>query len=320
MIVHFILHGETLESISEEIKLENPKYLKEYHNQRCAREDYINDELIPRKKLLIPELKDIQGYNAKNDAPFKHPKRNPTLSFNPENFSQIYNVTITETTENEEKTKSNSISFTVSLKWIKKDIYYHIFHLFKNNFYDQSGSKMGDLAIECIQSLHPIEIKTNAKGEVLNVSLKEETIENFKSIKEKLLDFFPDQYAKIYIDEFERVVLDQDLFNQRMKDDVFIKFYFAPFRTEFINGKSYYKQTIGEDNFQIDIHQQVESENYSQEMTLLQNIQSSDPKINYHGKYIVDTEYGLIENINAEYNISQYSVKYMTKVSIQPKL
>jgi hypothetical protein len=51
MTVHFILSGETLESIAEEINLENPKYLKEFHNAHCAREDFIYDDLVPRKNF-----------------------------------------------------------------------------------------------------------------------------------------------------------------------------------------------------------------------------------------------------------------------------
>lgn len=319
MIVHFILHGETLESISEEIKLENPKYLKEYHNKRCAREDYIQDELIPRKKLLIPELKDINEYNSKNDAPFKHPKLNPKLSFDPENFSKIYDVNITEATENEDKKKSNFISFTASLKWVKKDSNDHIFHLFKNNFYDQAGSKMADLATESIRSLNPIVIKTDSKGKIINITLKKETIDNFKSIKEKLLDFFPDKYAKIYIDEFEMAVLDQKLFNERMKNDSFIKTYFASVRNEFVNGKSYVEQTIGEENIPIIIQQKVGDENHAQEIDLLQTFQSPDQNIDYNGKYTLFSENGLIKNIEFKYTIFQYGIKNVTSLKIHEK-
>lgn len=319
MIVHFILHGETLESISEEIKLENPKYLKEYHNKRCAREDYIQDELIPRKKLLIPELKDINEYNAKNDAPFKHPKLNPILSFDPENFSKIFDVNITEATENEDKKKSNFISFTASLKWVKKDSNDHIFHLYKNNFYDQAGSKMADLATESIRSLNPIIIKTDSKGKVINISLKKETIDNFKSIKEKLLDFFPDKYAKIYIDEFEMAVLNQKLFNERMKNDSFIKTYFAPVRNEFANGKSYVEQTIGEENIPITIQQKVGDENHAQEIDILQTFRSPDQNIDYNGKYTLFSENGLIKNIEFKYTIFQYGIKNVTSLKIHEK-
>ncbi|MET3536007.1 hypothetical protein [Chryseobacterium limigenitum] len=318
MIVHFILHGETLESISEEIKLENPKYLKEYHNKRCAREDYIQDELIPRKKLLIPDLKDINEYNSRNDAPFKHPKLNPVLSFDPENFSKIYDVNINEITKNEAGKKGNFISFTVSLKWVRKDSEEHIFHLFKNNFYDQSGSKMSDLATECMRSLNPAVIKTDSKGKVISISLKKETIDNFHSIKEKLLDLFPDKYAKIYIDEYEMAVLDQKLFDQRMRDDTFIKTYFAPVRNEFINGKSYVEQTVGEDNTSITIQQKVGNENYSQEISLVQ-ISPSNPDVDFNGKYTLFSENGLIKNIDIIYSISRYGVQNVTNIKIKQK-
>ncbi|AZA53648.1 hypothetical protein [Chryseobacterium sp. G0201] len=319
MIVHFILHGETLESISEEINLENPKYLKEYHNQRCAREDYIRDELVPRKKLLIPDLKDIIEYNSRNDAPFKHPTLNPKLAFEPQILSQIYDVNINEITENEVGKKGNFISFTASLKWIKKDDDHHIFHFFKNNFYDQSGSKISDLATECIRSLNPVVIKTDSKGKVMNIGLKKETIDNFHSIKEKLLDLFPDKYAKIYIDEYEMAVLDKKLFDQRMRDDTFIKTYFAPVRNEFINGKSYVEQTVGEDNTSITIQQKVGNENYSQEISLLQIAQIPNSDIDFNGKYTLFSENGLIKNIEIKYSISRYGVKNVTNINIEQK-
>ncbi|WP_042720534.1 hypothetical protein [Flavobacterium sp. B17] len=134
MIVHFILSGETLESISEEIQLENPEYLKEFHNKYCAREDFIYDDLIPRKKLLIPDIDKIREYNSRNDAYFKNPRLNPVLSFRPENFSKIYAVTNKEIEENSLDRKQNTLTYTVSVKWIKSEDRSHIFHLFKNTF------------------------------------------------------------------------------------------------------------------------------------------------------------------------------------------
>ncbi|MFC3161051.1 hypothetical protein ACFOEQ_23795 [Chryseobacterium arachidis] len=69
MMVHFILFGETLESISEEIHLENPKYLKEFHNRHCAKGDLIDHQLVPGKKLFIPDTDTVKRYNSRNDAP-----------------------------------------------------------------------------------------------------------------------------------------------------------------------------------------------------------------------------------------------------------
>ncbi|GAA5098682.1 hypothetical protein GCM10023210_35120 [Chryseobacterium ginsengisoli] len=309
MIVHFILSGETLESISEEINLENPKYLKEFHNTYCAREDFIFDKLIPRKKLLIPDHHKIREYNSKNDAPFKHPKLNPEIRFNPENFSQIYSVINTEIEENELEKKSNILLYTVSVKWIRKEGDFHIFHLFKNNFSDEHGGMMTDLASQSIRSLNPIEVKTDHKGEIANVALTQETISNFGKIKEKLYDLFSDKYAKIYLEEFEFAVLNKDIFNQRMKEDVFIKTYFAALRNGFVNGKSYLQQSIGEENTLISLQQKVESPEYSKEIILHQTDNSLEKDKNFTGEYTVYTENGMVKEIEIQYNISQFGVK-----------
>lgn len=316
MIVHFILSGETLESISEEIHLENPKYLKEFHNLHCAKEDIIHDKLIPRKKLLIPDSKTIKEYNSRNDAPFKDPKLNPELPFKPENFSQIFSVTNTEIEETELDKKNNILLYTVSLKWVAKEENFHVFHLFKNNFSTEHGSMMNDIAAASIRTLNPIVVKTNEKGEVMNVGLKEETIASFGSIRENLSDLFPDKYAKIYLDEFEFAVLDKKLFDQRMKEDIFIKTYFSFLRNGFKNGKSFIKQTIGEDNIPIEVIQRVEDEKYTNEITLQHNIQPQ-PGIDFHGKYVVSTETGMVKNIEIKYFISQYGVKSTNFFSVK---
>lgn len=316
MIVHFILSGETLESISEEINLENPKYLKEFHNTHCAKEDMIYDELVPRKKLLIPDLNKIQEYNSRNDAPFKDLKLNPVLPFNPENFSKIFSVKNTQTEETENNSKSNVLTYTVSVKWIKKEDNFHVFHLFKNNFSDQQGSMMADLASECTRSLNPLILKTTEKGEVINISLSEETISNFDKIKERLTDLFPDKYAAIYINEFSFAVLNKDLFNERMKDDIFIKSYFASLRNAFFNGKSYLKQSVGEENTRIELQQKVESENYTDEIILNQNSQPQT-HIHFKGKYILNTEDGLVKKIEINHSISEFSVKINSEIEIK---
>lgn len=308
MTVHFILSGETLESIAEEINLENPEYLKEFHNAHCAREDFIYDNLVPRKKLLIPDIHKIKEYNSRNDAPFKDLKLNPAIPFHPENLARIYTVESRETEENALEEKENALSYTVSVKWIRKEENAHIFHLFKNNFFEKSGTMMADLASESIRSLNPVEVKTDDKGRVVFISLTKETTGHFNTIKERLTDLFPDKYAKLYLDEFERVVLNPSLFYSRMKEDIFIKNYFAGIRNSFTKGKSYLTQSIGEENTEIQLQQKVEhSEDH--EIVLRQNINSHENRLDFAGKYILYNESGLVKEIEISYNISQYGVK-----------
>ncbi|RKS97395.1 hypothetical protein [Chryseobacterium defluvii] len=318
MIIHFILPGETLQSISDEIQLENAEYLKEYHNERCGREERIDNELLPGKKLLIPDIVKIKEYNSRNDAPFKRKELNPELKFNPENLHQKYQVSITEGNETNGIVKNNETSFDVTVQWMRREDEQHVFHLSKNNFRSENGGKMGDLATECIQSLNPIEVITNSRGKVLKIALTKEVEDNFKHIKERLTDLFSDQYAALYIEEFEYAILNKTLFNERMKEDTFIRMYFSPLRNTFKNGKTSYEHFITHENIPVTVNQKVEDINYSEEITLLQNLKSEEPQniINYIGTYTLYTHTGIVKKADINYNISQYGVKYLTAVSI----
>lgn len=309
MIVHFILSGETLESISEEIHLENPKYLKEFHNTHCAREDIIQDTLIPGKKLIIPGINKVREYNSLNDAPFKNPKLNPEIPFSPENFSRIYAVVNKELYENELEKRHAVLTYTVSLKWMRNENGFHIFHLFKNNFSDGQGNMMTDLASESIRSLNPLEIKTDLKGNLVSIQLTQQTMDHFEKIMKRLSDLFPDKYAEIYLDEFERAVRNRSIFNSRMKNDVFIKNYFASLRNPFANGKSFFQQSVGEENTDITLKQKIENPEYDNEIVILQNPQYSESDIEFSGKYTLYTKTGLIKNIDLHYTVFQFGFK-----------
>lgn len=309
MIVHFILSGETLESISEEIHLENPKYLKEFHNTYCAREDFIHDTLIPGKKLLIPGINKVQEYNSLNDAPFKNPKLNPEIPFSPENFSRIYAVVNKELYENELEKKHAVLTYTVSVKWIRNENGFHLFHLFKNNFSDGQGNMMTDLASESIRSLNPLEIKTDLKGNVVAIQLTRQTVDHFGKIMERLSNLFPDKYAEIYLDEFERAVRNRNIFNARMKNDVFIKNYFASVRNSFVNGKSVCQQSVGEENTDIILRQKIENPEYDNEIVIFQDLEDHERDMAFSGKYTLYTKTGLIKNIDLYYMISQFGFK-----------
>lgn len=309
MIVHFILSGETLESISEEIHLENPKYLKEFHNTHCAREDIIQDTLIPGKKLIIPGINKVQEYNSLNDAPFKNPKLNPEVPFSPENFSRIYAVVNKELYENELEKRHAVLTYTVSLRWMRNENGFHIFHLFKNNFSDGQGNMMTDLASESIRSLNPLEIKTDLKGNLVSIQLTQQTMDHFEKIMKRLSDLFPDKYAEIYLDEFEIAVRNRSIFNSRMKNDVFIKNYFASLRNPFANGKSFFQQSVGEENTDITLQQKIENPEYDNEIVILQNPQYSESDIEFSGKYTLYTKTGLIKNIDLHYTVFQFGFK-----------
>ncbi|RTZ46395.1 hypothetical protein EJ377_19275 [Chryseobacterium arthrosphaerae] len=63
--LYFVKQGETLESISWDLNLENYEYLREYHNARCSPLDLIPGDGTLRllQKLCIPSSDEIQAIN-----------------------------------------------------------------------------------------------------------------------------------------------------------------------------------------------------------------------------------------------------------------
>jgi hypothetical protein len=123
----------------------------------------------------------------------------------------------------------------------------------------------------------------------------------------------------MYLDEFERIVLDPSLFHSRMKDDIFIKNYFADLRNSFTNGKSYLTQSIGEENTEIQLQQKVEHSD-DREIVLRQNINSHENELDFTGKYTLHKDSGWVKEIGIEYTISQFGIKNNNVFSLKELL
>ncbi|WP_411811063.1 hypothetical protein ACLB9Y_13140 [Chryseobacterium scophthalmum] len=316
MMIHFILPGDTLENIAEKIGLENSVYLKEFHNQHCLKEDFIVDDLIPGKKLLLPDFTKIKAYNDKNDAPFKSPELNPKIVFNPIGFNEKFKTTIKESSNEEGKIIENQFSYITYLQWIKNELGEHLFHFTKDQFSNQNETKMESLAIESMRPLYPIEVFVNAKGEILRTALKIEILNNFNQIKGKLLDFFPDKYAKIYLEEFEYVILNPDIFDQKMKEDWFLKNYFSSFRDPFENGKSFFELNL--DKILLNVQQTAKLTDSKEDVLLHQILKNKEEnQNNFTGNVTVSKNDGMIKSLNAVYSYKEFSVSYSTEFSIE---
>ncbi len=314
IILHFIRHGDTLQSVAEQINLENPLYIKEFHNKNCAGEDYIVENLVVGNKLFLPDHFAVQQYNSRNDAVFKNAEKNPEIIFNPENLNAQYHVNVTESSFGDGIKEENSFSYQFSLQWIKNEFNQHTFNLSKDSFSNQNQTKIGDVAIACMQSINPIEVHTDSKNGIISINVSKEIIENFAEIKWKLLDQFPDQYAKLYIDEFDYVVHNQELFQKKMKEDWLIKTYFATIRNDFKNGKSFFKMLLEDQLKDMHIEQTADISDSKDEIILFQT--SPSEIINFTGKYRVSKDNGIIKTLEVCHSYTQYNVMYSTDFKI----
>lgn len=307
--------GETLESISKNIKLENPVYLKEYHNSHCTAFDFIHENLVSGKKLLIPNLTKIQFYNSKNDAPSKLAEQNPVISFKPENLNVKYKISVAQSSEVDGKKTDSEFSYVVELIWKEKIGNSHHFSFTKTEIKDRSQTKMSTIATACIESLNPLEIVVSEEGVLLDVRLSEKIRENFSDKKTFLEDQFPDQYSKIYLDKFEWNVLNPENFKDKMKTDWFLKTYFAPFRRKFTNGISKYHIVLQDEPVNI-IQKGFQNEN------IIIHAEMADPipELNYMAEYQLNSETGIIENYHFKMLSEEFGTSYSTDFKAQMKL
>lgn len=316
MMIHFILPGDTLENIAEKIKLENPVYVKEFHNTYCRHEDYIEKELVPGKKLLLPDLKKINDYNARNDAPFKSLERNPEIIFDPVGFSNDFKVKIKESTNDGGKIIENGFSYVASLQWIKSEFNEHLFHFSKDQFSNLHDTKMSYLAVESMNCLGSVEVYVNSKGELVRTAVKKQILDDLNEIMAKLYDLFPDKYAAIYLEEFKYVVQNPVLFDQKMKQDYFLKTYFSSFRNPFRNGKSFFEINFNSDS--LPIQQTVNSLENQSEISLVQSLaDDTQNDLSFTGNLTVSKDNGLIKNMNVCQSYKQYDIKYTTDFSLE---
>lgn len=307
MNIHFILPGETLEIISKKIKLENPVYLKEFHNSHCVPYDFIQDDLLPGRKLLIPDLNKVSFYNSKNDAPHKLANRNPKISFNPENLKKSYKVSVIQTSETDGKKKISKFSYKIHLEWKGKAENIHYFNFSKTEINEQNQTKMSTLAAACTQSINPIQLAVSEQGNLLEAKLSDEVKRKFHNIKVSLEDQFPDEFAKIYLDKFEFSIASPQIFNDKMNGDWFLKTYFAQFRKHFINGRSEYPMAISylpltllQEGFQDD------------HIVLNSALKTQEEQIRFTSEYHLDGENGIIQNYRYTLVEKEFGTLYTT--------
>ncbi|WP_312077188.1 hypothetical protein [Chryseobacterium sp.] len=311
MTIHFILPGETLQSISKQINLENPLYLKEFHNTYCSVFDTIDQDLVPGKKLFIPDLAKVHFYNAKNDAPFKLPERNPIIPFEPRKLNKKYRISVEQVSEVDGKKTKSEFSYSISFVWKEKIGNSHLFLYEKTDIKERNGSKMASLAAACIQTLNPLEIMVSEDGILLEVKLSDEVKKNFTNKKANLEDQFPDQYAKIYLDKFEFNIKNPATFNKMMKQDWFLKTYFAPFRRKFENGSSEYHLILNEKPIEI-LQTAFQNEN----IKLKSELKDKNDDLQYQSDYTINIESGIIEKYHYKLVSKEFGTVYTTDFDV----
>lgn len=233
MITYMTLPGDTLEKIASDLKIENPTYLKEFHNKHCAVYDRLAEpvKLNPGMLLLIPFGDEISKLNQKinenGDSLYYHPPHGK-IPYSIPLLSGTYTI-IHQKLEN--GNLQANYSYQTELKYLRAEQDDHFFSLqifgsHKNG--TESDSKMSSLSKATAGILFPVEIRVDKTGTITGTKFfHSETI--IKSELDSLKKYFTDDLSASYIDHLKKAVEDHDQILKSIKNTLPVQFLFGSF-------------------------------------------------------------------------------------------
>lgn len=233
MITYMTLPDDTLEKIASDLKVENPTYLKDFHNKHCAVYNRLAEpvKMKPGTLLLIPfgdEIRTLnQEINKNGDSLYYHPPYGK-VPYSIPLLSGIYTVTHQKF---ENGIIQNSYLYQVELKYLRaeQDDYFFSLQIFgshKNG--TESDSKMSSLSKACSAILFPIEIKVGKTGKIIETKfLHSETV--IKSELDALKKYFTDDLSASYIDQLKKMTEDNHQILRSIRNTLPVQFLFGSF-------------------------------------------------------------------------------------------
>ncbi|MGG7552849.1 hypothetical protein ACQ7CX_19740 [Chryseobacterium arthrosphaerae] len=233
MITYMTLPGDTLEKIAADLKVENPAYLKEFHNTYCALHNRLAEpvQLKPGTLLHIPFGNEISILNQKisdnGDSLYYHPPQGK-IAYPIPLLGGIYTV---RQLKYQDGRQQASYQYQTELKYLRaeKDDHFFSLQIFgsrKNG--EESDSKISSLAKACAAILFPVEIRVSSAAQLKDVKFyhPESTIKNEL---EALKRYFTDDISASYIDQMKKKTEDKGHMLTSIRHMLPVQFLFGAF-------------------------------------------------------------------------------------------
>lgn len=238
MIIYYTQSGQSLADLCSEIQLENPKYLRDYHNRNCSLSERFDGDIVQGMKLYIPSSPEIREINKKirhdSQSLYDFPA-NGKFPFDFKLWKGNYQITQTVYSDDTILTKYKN-KVKLHFEGIKNRNYHFLFSAFdfrKNE--DISDSKVDTLAKMYIEVIYPIRYIIDPDGKLIDIVLTKKT-EDIVSELDSIKNFFPDQYSSDYIEKMRDIIESPEITSQKFKNTLFNSFMFGAFyRTQLGN-------------------------------------------------------------------------------------
>ena len=231
--LYFVKQGETLESISWDLNLENYEYLREYHNARCSPLDLIPGDGTLRllQKLCIPSSDEIQAINRtirQNGESLRYLLPQGNIPFDISLVNGDYAV---RQTESDDGVQKSEYAYELHFTYVKEEEgrYYVQFSMggFKKDG-EEPGQKISSLAADFVKIIYPVTLITDHSGNFVAAESHKEITEIIREI-EKLKSYHTGPYAASHIDQMKQTMADSQNMYNSLKKMLAIQFIFNRF-------------------------------------------------------------------------------------------
>lgn len=353
--VYFVKSGETLESISWDLHLENPNYLREYHNARCSPLDIVpeNGTLRLLQKLHIPVSDEILRINRQireNGESLCYLLPNGKI---PLNMNLINGDYFVRQTESDDGTPKYEYAYKLHFSYVKKMQDRHYLHFSMSSFQkdgEEPDEKINHLAADLVKIMYPVTLILDSAGNFVAAESYKEVKEMIREI-EALKAYHAGAYAASHIDQMKQNISDpQNMYRGLKKilalQFVFNRFYQAeyrsedttwPYRDEFswlapaspIQLEMIHKTLLQTDHQFVELLQTGKSVDYRTAQELFYTDFGYDESVSPHSdsvkakhqaKYILDGKDFSIHKIKAEFDLQMpdYKKKMTFELEKQP--
>lgn len=230
---YIVKSGETLKSIARDLRLENPEYLREYHNERCSFLDHIpeNGTLRFLQKLCIPSQGEIQTINAlikeRGEGLYKLLPKGK-IPFNAGSVLGKYRV---RQTESDDGLQKSEYAYSLDFNYINEEETRHYIYFSMSDFKkdgEELEEKINNLASAFVKIIYPIVLVVSHSGKLEAAEPHKELQEIIHEI-ETLKKYHKGMYAASHIDLMKAEMATPQIIYNSLKKVLPIQFLFSHF-------------------------------------------------------------------------------------------
>jgi len=344
---HIVKRGETLEEIASLYKIDDIELLRFYHHQNVPKNgNHIGHTVFEGQEIFIPDREDIEEIVSRRKKHFEDKQHqinslilNSTLLPDFNKIRQSYDVKIIDEYED---MSANETEYEVSIQYLGQDEQRYIFRLDRKSILvngEIPDLKVYQLAMKCSAALFPLEFCISPQGKIVDIHHYRKMVNNWKTIKHKLLQKYEDQYSIRYIDIADFTIENKESLIRHLRRDLFLQFYFSPYFKKYQQGKS---ESIGyfinheveyKTQFEINIEENIQITQSSEcvdarnQEEILRYVEETSEIHDDHelleskitGNFYMDKEFKIIQNADIRIETYFYNVKEITQVGIKSK-